>query len=181
VQTYFTDQLKSPDDLHRLKFWQWPDDPISRDLFEALGLNSVPLGLPDVLAALQTGQIQACFAPPLAAVALQWHSHVRYMTDRPSSYAVGAMVVRSDVLARLTPVDRAFLLGGGHPLGAELRRSVRRDNERAARAMVKEGVIVVHVPDDVQAKLVAAARDVRRRLAGKLYSQEILARIEKIV
>jgi TRAP-type C4-dicarboxylate transport system substrate-binding protein len=136
--------------------------------------------LPDVLPALQTGAIQACAAPPLAAIALQWHSHLRFMTDRPPSYAVGAMVIRSDVLARLRPADRELLLTGGRALGAQLTASVRRDNERAVRAMVKEGIVVVHVPDDVQARLVAAGKEVRARLAGKLYSKDLLARIEAL-
>src|SRR5262249_26469361 len=72
--TYFTAAITGPDDVARIKFWEWPDDPISREMFAVLGLNGVPLGLPDVLAALQTGTIQACAAPPLAAIALQWHT-----------------------------------------------------------------------------------------------------------
>jgi TRAP-type C4-dicarboxylate transport system substrate-binding protein len=181
VHTYLTVELKSPDDLARLRFWQWTDDPISRELLAVLGLNGVPLGLPDVLAALQTGTIQACAAPPLAAIALQWYSHVRFMTDRPPSYAIGALVIRTDVLARLTPADRDLLLRGGRELGAKLTASVRRDNERAKKAMLQAGIVVVHIPDDVQAKLVAAGKQVWTRLAGKLYSKELLERVEAVV
>src|SRR5262249_39746497 len=71
-----------------------------------LGVNGVPLGLPDVLQALQTGTVQACAAPPLAAVALQWYPKLKYMTDRPPVYAIGALVVKKSVVDRLAPRDR---------------------------------------------------------------------------
>jgi len=174
-------EIKSPADLAPVRFWQWTDDPISRELFAVLGLNGVPLGLPDVVAALQTGSIQACAAPPLAAIALQWYGHLRFMTDRPPSYAIGALVIRTDVLARLTPADRAVLLRGGRELGAKLTASVRRDNERAKKAMVQSGIVVVHIPDDVQARLVAAGKLVWARLAGRLYPKELLDRVQAVL
>jgi TRAP-type C4-dicarboxylate transport system substrate-binding protein len=180
VHTYFTADLTGPADLARIRFWEWNDDPISREMFALLGLNAVPLGVPDVLPALQTGTIQACAGPPLAAIALQWHTKIKYMTDRPPSYAVGALVIRKAVLDQLAPADRELLVRGGRDVGARLIQSVRRDNERAKRAMIGAGVIPIHVPDDVQAKLVAAGQDVAQRLAGRLYPKELLDEVRRL-
>jgi TRAP-type transport system periplasmic protein len=181
VHTYFTTEIRTPAELAALRFWEWTDDPISREMLEILGVNGVPLGLPDVLQALQTGTIQACAAPPLAAVALQWYPKLKYMTDRPPAYAIGALVIKKPVLDRLAPGDRERLLRGGRETGARLTAGVRRDNERAKNAMLRSGVVMVHIPDETQARLVAAGKQVWQRLAGKLYSKELLEKVIQAV
>jgi len=181
VHTYFTTEILTPAAFAKLKFWEWTDDPVSREMIQVLGMNGVPLGLPDVLQALQTGTIQACAAPPLAAVALQWYPKLKYMTDRPPSYAIGALVIKKAVLDRLAAGDRERLLRGGREVGARLTAGVRRDNERAKAAMIRSGVVMIHIPDVIQAHLVAAGKQVWQRLAGKLYSKEILDKVIQAV
>jgi TRAP-type C4-dicarboxylate transport system substrate-binding protein len=177
VHTYSTEKLDTPARLAAARMWQWGDDPIVREYFSILGINGVPMGVPDVLPALQTGTIQACYGPPLAAVALQWYTKLRYMTDRPSAYGIGAFVIRQAVFDALSPADRKAFLEGGRATGAALVASVRRDNERAKKAMQKSGIQVVPVPDAAYAVLRAAGREVWHRLAGQLYSKELLERV----
>jgi TRAP-type C4-dicarboxylate transport system substrate-binding protein len=177
VHTYFTTEIRGAADLAAVKFAQLADDPISRELYAVLGLNGVPLGVNEILPALQTGAVQACAAPPLAAIVLQWYPKLRFMSDRPASYAIGAMVLRKAAFAQLPAAQRELLLRGARETGQKLVASVRRDNERAKKALLKAGLTVVKVPDDAQAALVAAGREVWRRLAGKLYSQALLDRV----
>lgn len=177
VHTYFTTEIKTTADLKAVKFAQLADDPISREMYAALGLNGVPMGVHEILPALQTGAVQACAAPPLAAIVLQWYPKLRFMTDRPATYAIGAMVLRKAAFARLAKSDQELLLRGGRETGEKLVASVRRDNERAKKALLKAGLVVMKVPDDAQAALVAAGRDVWQRLAGKLYARELLERV----
>ena len=75
VQLFSNRPIKTIDDLKQLKLWLWSDDPISGKLFNAIGLRGVPMGVPDVLPGLSTGQIDAFFASPLSALALQWSTH----------------------------------------------------------------------------------------------------------
>src|SRR5262249_17901623 len=97
------------------------------------------------------------------------------------SYAIGALVIRKAALDRLAPADRELLLRGARETGERLTASVRRDNERAKQAMLRAGIIAVHIPDEVQARMVAAGLQVRRRLAGKLYPQELLDRVIQLL
>src|SRR6185436_13050492 len=120
--------------------WAWKDDPIVRALFKGLGVNGVPLGVLDVLPNLQTGAIDACYGSPLAAVALQWYTKVKYATDTPISYAIGALVVRKDVFSKLSADDQKAVIAGGNAMGKDLLKMVRKDNERAKKAMQKSGV-----------------------------------------
>src|SRR5262249_23568746 len=73
--------IRSMEDIRQTKLWLWSDDPISRSLFEALGIQGVPLGVPEVLPGLSTGQVDAFFNSPLATLALQWSGHVKYMSS----------------------------------------------------------------------------------------------------
>jgi TRAP-type C4-dicarboxylate transport system substrate-binding protein len=157
--------------------WQLAEDPIVREYFAILGVNGVPLGIPEVLAALQTGSIQACYGPPLAAVTLQWYTHLRYMTDRPSAYGIGALVVRKEAYGKLSPEDQRAFREGARANGAELVAQVRKDNVRARNAMLKAGIEIVPVPEAAHAILQAAGRQVWERLAGKLYPRELLDRV----
>src|SRR6476661_3673657 len=85
--------LKSKADLSQTKLWAWVDDPLVRMLFQQLGTNGVPLGVPDVLPSLQTGLINACYGSPLSTLALQWYTKVKYMTSMHISQAIGATVI----------------------------------------------------------------------------------------
>jgi glycerate-2-kinase/TRAP-type C4-dicarboxylate transport system substrate-binding protein len=180
VHTFSTVEIKTAADLRAVRFAQLADDPISRELYAVLGLNGVPLAIPEILPALQTGSVQACAGPPLGAVALQWYPRLRFMTDRPASYAIGALVLTRRSFERLAPADRELLLAGARQTGAELVASVRRDNERAKNAIRKAGVAVVAVPDDAHALFALAGRQVWQRLAGKLYPRELLDRVVRL-
>src|SRR5512140_312868 len=77
-------QLQRVDDLKNQKIWVPEGDDISRGMFETLGAPSVPLPLTDVLTGLQTGLITTIGATASGAIALQWHTKVKYLTDMPT-------------------------------------------------------------------------------------------------
>jgi TRAP-type C4-dicarboxylate transport system substrate-binding protein len=82
---YFFSKAKvtSMADLRKQKLWTLGDDNIGSTLLDKLKLNGVPLGVPEVDAALTSGKINACFSSPLGAIALQWYSKVKFMSARP--------------------------------------------------------------------------------------------------
>ena len=42
------------------------------------------MGVPDVMTALNTGRIDACYGSPLSTVALQWYTKVKYAMSMPT-------------------------------------------------------------------------------------------------
>ncbi len=44
-------------------------------------MSPVPLGLADVLTGLQTGLVDVVSGPPVAAVALQWFTKIKYAIE----------------------------------------------------------------------------------------------------
>src|SRR5215510_1037672 len=87
------DKIESLADLKNAKVWQWGDDQIVAAMYRKLNISGVPLGVPEVDAALTSGRINACYGSPVAAVALQWYSKVKFMTSMPMSFAMGATVL----------------------------------------------------------------------------------------
>src|SRR5262249_35470386 len=90
VMLFSNRPVRTMDDIRATRLWVWSDDPMSRKLFEAMQVHGVPLGVPDVLPSLSTGAIDAFFASPLAALALQWSTHAKYVTSLVLSQASGA-------------------------------------------------------------------------------------------
>src|SRR5687768_4946641 len=108
---YFLSKAKveSVADLKGQKIWQWGDDQLVGAMFKKLALNGVPLGVPEVDAGLTSGRITACYGSPVAAVALQWYSKVKYMTSMPMSFAIGATVVKLDSIKKISAEDQKTL------------------------------------------------------------------------
>jgi TRAP-type C4-dicarboxylate transport system substrate-binding protein len=182
VHLYTNIPVNSVADLNKTKMWAWTDDPIVRAFFKHLGVNGVPLGVPDVLPSLQTGTIDACYGSPLAAIALQWYTKVKYATDTSISYAIGALIVRKDVFNKLSAEDQKIVRAEGAEIGAQLMKTVRRDNERATKAMTKSGIQIVPTPPAMVAELEKTGNDVWSELAGgKLYSTDLLDKVKKYV
>jgi TRAP-type C4-dicarboxylate transport system substrate-binding protein len=159
--------------------WRWQGDEVSRMMFEKIGLRGVPLGVPDVLPSLMSGRIDACFGSPLAAMALQWTSRIRYMTDEPSTYGIGATVVRKDVWEKLSEGDRKKVKKISRMVSKKLRKRVRSDDKAAYRATIRKGVKIMKTPAELSEKLDVLAEKAWDELAGKLYSKAELEMVLK--
>jgi len=64
-------------------------DTLAEIFFKAFAVSPIPLALPDVLTSLQMGVIDAVYSSPLACVALQWFTRVKYMSNVPITYGFG--------------------------------------------------------------------------------------------
>jgi len=161
-------------DLQGQKLWLWGDDVLVSAVFKKLGLNGVPLGVPEVDAALTSGKIDACYASPVAAVALQWYSKVKYMTSMPMSFAMGATVVSSKAYKKLTPEDIKILEDITRVNARKLRKAIRKANEDAKGTMSRKGVQVIPTPVAMVDEFTKKATELWNELAGKIYSKEEL-------
>lgn len=176
---YSNTPLSGKADIKKVKMWAWKDDPIVQAYFKKLGVSSVPLGVPEVLSALKTGRINGCYSSPLAAVALQWYTEVKYSASEPVAYGVGAMVVRLDVWEGMSEEDRAAELKINSKTGKKLIKRVRKDNERAFKAMKKSGVKLIESPPAMVDELRTEAEAVWKDLSGDVFTKEELEMVLK--
>jgi TRAP-type C4-dicarboxylate transport system substrate-binding protein len=174
IHLFSANRIETLEELQSAKMWAWTDDPIVRHLFKLMGLDGVPLGVPAVLSSLQTGRINACYGSPLAAVALQWHTQVKYMSGAPVSYGLGGMVMRTAVWESASSEDREVQVKIGRKHMKKSIKLTRRDNRRALKAMLKDGLKVIEIPAELEKTLRKRALELRENLTGKLFSQEEL-------
>ncbi|HTJ45170.1 MAG TPA: TRAP transporter substrate-binding protein DctP [Kofleriaceae bacterium] len=173
------DKIESLADLKNAKVWQWGDDQIVAAMYRKLNISGVPLGVPEVDAALTSGRINACYGSPLAAVALQWNTKVKYMTSMPMSYGLGATVMSLDAYKKLAPEDAKTMLKLANKMGGKVRVGVRKDNKDAQKQMIQKGVKVVQTPAAMVSEFTKASQEVWKELVGKVYSQEELDMVLK--
>ena len=167
-------KVESLADLKGQKLWMWGDDALVGAMFKKLGLNGVPLGVPEVDGNLTSGKIDACYGSPLAAVALQWYSKVKFMTSMPSAFAIGATVVSLDALKKLSADDAKAVEDISRANAKKLRKVIRKANEDAKGTMSRKGVTVVQTPIAMVDEVTKKSTEIWNELAGKIYSKEEL-------
>jgi TRAP-type C4-dicarboxylate transport system substrate-binding protein len=137
--------IRSIEDMRRKKVWVPEGDPISFMVMEKMGLSPAVLPVTDVLTGLQTGLIDIAFASPVAALVLQWHTKVKYITDIPVSYSMGIFAIEKSVYAGLSAADQETVREVmGRYIGG-LDKEARDDNRRAAEVLAKSGLQTVSV------------------------------------
>jgi TRAP-type C4-dicarboxylate transport system substrate-binding protein len=137
--------IRSVEDMRRKKVWVPEGDPISFMVMEALGLSPAVLPVTDVLTGLQTGLIDIAFASPVAALVLQWHTKVKYITDLPVSYSMGVFAIEEDAFSALSAEDRQVVREVMGRYIEALDREARDDNRKAAEVLTRSGLQTVTV------------------------------------
>jgi TRAP-type transport system periplasmic protein len=172
-------EVKSVANLKSAKVWMWGDDGIVRAMFKKLGVSGVPLGVPEVEPNLTTGRIDACYGSPLAAVALQWNTKVKYITSLPMSYAIGATVIKIDAYNKVSAEDQKLIQKITKGMQKTLRKQIRKDNDSALKQMVRKGVKITETTPELLADFDKAAQAVWEELKGKVYTKDELDMVLK--
>lgn len=179
-QIYLVTQKKVTDlnGIKSLKIWSWDGDPVVSTMFESMKLIGVPLALPDVLSSLTTGVVEAAYAPPLAIIALQWNTKVKYVIDFPISYSVGAFVMTSDAWAKISPADQATVSAIAKKYEAEINANNAKDNDEALKAMTAQKIELIKFKEADIKTAQGYRQEIMNKLKGKLFSAEIANKIE---
>ena len=182
VYIFTNTPVKMTDDLKGVKMWMWEGDPIAEAAFKSIGIHPIPLSITDVLTSLQTKLIDGIYISPYAAIALQWFTRVKYMLDLPLADAAGAVIISKKKFDELTPDLQEILLRNGKIYMQKLTSLSRQDNEKSIETLKKNGITISSPPSE---KAVSAYEEsgskARQLLAGKLFSPELLNKVEAAV
>lgn len=174
---YSKKPIAKPTDLKRVRPWVWKDDPVYPELMRVVGANGVPLALPEVFPALQTGMVDTVVASPLAALGLQWFRKMKYVTKQSDVALVGATLITKKQFDTLPPDVREVLLETGKKAHAKALQLVERENREAQETLLSRGIKQVdmtpHKPAWDQ-----SYSELTKRLTGKLFTGDLLQRVE---
>ena len=174
VHFYSNVNIKTLDDLRSLKMWMWEGDPLANVLFKSINLSPIPLAITDVITSLQTGLIDSLYVSPLGLIALQWFEKVKYMLDVPMADATGAILITKKQFDRIPQEGQQLMLDTFRVHTENLLSIVRRDNGKSVEVLKQTGIEFASMDEKSTAELKRAGKVVRDKLAGDLYSQELL-------
>ena len=181
VYLFTRNPVKGPNDMAAQKWWIWSGDPLAEIFFRAFKIAPIPLAAPDVLTSLQTGVVDAVYSSPLACVALQWYSRVKFMSDIPVTHGISAVLVSKKSLAGVSAADLTLINEISHQHLAELTARTRVQNNEAIAEIKKEGVQVVAVDPAARKEFTERGRAAWSDGVGTLYSQDLLDRMKKLL
>jgi TRAP-type C4-dicarboxylate transport system substrate-binding protein len=180
VYVFSKNPISGPDDMKSAKMWVWEGDPIAAAAYKALGVNPIPLSVVDVMQSLQTGMIDAVYGPPLGVVALQWFQRVQNIYPVPMAESTGAILISKKFFDALPDDERKILVELSAQHVKRLNQLSDADNDKALASLRKQGLRLAAKPGaDVYARYAELGRAARRDLVGRLYSQDLLDKVEK--
>lgn len=168
------------DDLKGHKVWVPDGDDFSRAAFQAVNIAPIALPLTDVLTALQTGMIDTIASSTMGAIALHWHTRVKYLTDTPLMYLYGTLIIQRQAFERLSATDQALVDEVMGDTFRRLNQQNRLDNDQARAALQKQGIrFIATTPEDRQRWQRAVDTAVNQLIQRGMISREIVQTLNR--
>ena len=163
------------------KMWLWDTDLLTRAFYEQAQITPVPLAIPDVFTALQTGMITGVYMLPVGAIGFQWWQSLKYISMPHITNAAAAIMFNQKDWERISPLHRKKISDLTWEVGKRFTKTARDDNAKAIEILKKNGFQVAEIaPNDLQ-EFKAAALKTRKVLTGKSLDPEILAEIDRLL
>ena len=174
--------IRTVNEMRRQKVWIPDNDPMILETVKAFNITPFPLSIADVQAGLQTGLINTVTIPPIGAVALQWHTQIKYLMYEPFMYIYGVLAIDSKAFAKISTHDQQIFREIMGRVFRELDRLNRQDNVKALEALRKQGVTFIKPSVQALEKWCHDAVAVPKRLirVGKL-SQEMFNTLKSLL
>jgi TRAP-type transport system periplasmic protein len=173
---YTREPIEAVDDLKQTKMWIWKGDEIAARYVSALGMEAVPLHMTDVNTGLETGLIDGFYAPPLAAMALQWYARVGHVLDYPLVNSCGGFLVTKRAFGRLSIAHQKLLRAVVKSYCAKLVATTRVENGQAKTLMAEAGLAFTPPAEAVKNYLNDAAKSASAKNIPAVYSRELYER-----
>ena len=154
-------------DLRGKKVWLPEGDVVTFEALKALNLSPVSLPVTDVLTALQTGLLDVAAIPPEIAIALQWHTRVKYFTDMPVLFAMSFLAIDKRTFVRLTADDQAIVQEELTDVYAKMDADASSTSVDAMNALVNIGIKKIEPDEGELDGLLAKMNATNRGLAQR--------------
>ncbi|MDX2507861.1 MAG: TRAP transporter substrate-binding protein DctP [Gammaproteobacteria bacterium] len=121
--------------LRQQKVWVPSNDRVSQETLQSFGVTAIPLAYGDVLAGLQTGLINTVAMSPIGAIALQWHTQIKFITDMPLLYSLGVLTIDKKAFKKIKPDDKKIVREIMSEVFAQIDSQNRKNNIEALKVL----------------------------------------------
>ncbi len=181
VYLFSQQDLGREETLKSAKMWVWKGDQVAETLLQNFGVRTTPLHIAEVNTGLETHMIDSFYAPPLAAIAFQWHTRVQYLLDFPLADSTAGLLMTRRAFEALSAEHQAVLKQSAGKYCRQLVALTRKENRDALAVLQSQGLNFVQ-PTDAQVS--AFQTDARKTYAQSipgLYPQVLFDRIQAIL
>ncbi len=173
IYTMSTQPTVTTDELKKSKSWIPNGDPIASEFFATLGVSPIPLSIPDVLTALQTGMVDTVYNSLYGSIVLQWFPKARFITDVPYAYAYGVFALDKKRYSRLPDNYKTLLHDTAKKHFSFLLDETRKSNEESRKVLQEHGVTFLSSPPEEIQELQKYRDHAVEKMIGKSFSKEI--------
>ena len=140
--------LYTAEDVRKQKVWIPSGNKVGEAVFSSAGVSPVTLPVSDVLTGLQTGLVNTVITSPIGAIALQWHTRVKYVMDVPLNYIAAILVVGKKAFNKIKKEDQDIVREVMKGVFERISAANRRDNLAAQAALKQQGIEYVSLPKE---------------------------------
>jgi TRAP-type C4-dicarboxylate transport system substrate-binding protein len=170
--------VRSLAELRQSKYWVWDLDPVVPQQLNSMGLRTEPVSLEGARTAYEGGRTDGFLAVPTAALAFQWSSQVRYITDLRMNFLRGCILVASRAHDALSLPDQQAMRAHSAKLMARLEDLGRSQDEALLGGLFEKQGIKTIVPSAAfRSEFFEAARVARTQLGEQLVPKELLQKV----
>ncbi len=159
-----TKPIRNLSDMKNQKAWAPDNNKIAIAAQRAFSVAPIPLPIRDVLMALQTGMVNVVASSPMGALALQWHTKIKYLTKLPLSYVFGILALNKQDFNKLSTDDQLIVKEVLTKILAEINQHSREDNQKASVALKKQGIKFIEPTPEAATELRALMKNTETEL-----------------
>lgn len=173
--------LGREDTFRSIKMWVWKGDQVAETLLHNFGVRTTALHIAEVNTGLETRMIDSFYAPPLAAVAFQWHARVQYVLDYPIANSTAGLLMTRRAFEALTVEQQTVVKRAADKYCRQLVTLTRKDNRDALAVLQSQGLTFVQPTEEQLANFQTDARKTYAQSIPDLYPQALFDRIQAIL
>lgn len=131
--------IKVPSDLTGIKV-RSQEAKTHIAFWKSVGASPIPIAIPEVLPALQTGVVNGFDNTPLFTMAAEWQTTIDNFTFTKHIYQPALIVASKSFYDKLSDEDKKIIAGEKNELASEVRKGVRALDGRLVATLKKTGV-----------------------------------------
>jgi TRAP-type C4-dicarboxylate transport system substrate-binding protein len=176
-----SNEIRLPADLKKHRQWLWPDNYILKELWREAGSTGVPLGVPDVFGALQTGMIDSILNSAYATVQMRWHTTMDRVSERAQGVLLFFWVMNQSKWEAIPENVRQAITDDLQPIRKEARDSSRKGDDEAYKALTQRGYKAIKLTPAEDAQWTKLFERVNKKLTGRLWSETLYNKLYALV
>jgi len=166
--------IRSLDDLRQRKSWIPEKSDVGLAVYRYVGVTPISLPLSDVLTGLQTDLINTITTSPIGALALQWHTHIEYVTDQPLNYLAAMLIIDKKAFEKISQEDQLIVRQVMNDVYKKIDAQNKLDNIAARKALINQGVKFIKLSEEEKIEWEKIDNVVINEMMGKYKYNKVL-------